>query len=694
MFVQSQRPMRVTTPLSPDALIVVGFQAHEAISQLFHVQLDLISQEGSVPFDSLLGQKVTVEWDLADGGHRYFGGVVSRFSQAERTVKFTRYRMELVPKLWFLTRTSQSRIFQHKNVPDILKAVFQGLDVSWELLGTYQPRDYCCQYRESDFAFASRLMEEEGIFYFFRHSENGHQMVVADHPQSHTEIGDVIYEETMGGQREEERVWHWEKTQELRSGKWTLWDHCFELPGRNLEASKTILESVQVGRTTHQLKVGGNDAWEVYDYPGGYAQRFDGVNKSGGEQASELQKIFEDNSRTVGIRMQAETTPSLVVEGGGNCQQFSSGHKFSLTRHFSDDGAYVITSVDHVCKQAVATRGDAGAPFEYQNRFTCIPAAVPYRPPRVTPQAVVRGTQTATVVGPPGEEIFTDKYSRVKVQFHWDRQGGKDADSSCWLRVATLWAGKQWGVVHIPRVGQEVVVDFLEGDPDQPIIVGSVYNAEQMPPYTLPDNKTQSGIKSRSSKSGGSEDFNEIRFEDKKGEEEVYIHAQKNLKTVVENDEARDVGHDRKTDIHRDDTLTIDRDLTVTVKKDRSAEITGDDTEKVTGNQTVKITGSLSIEVQSSEDRKVMSQTLTVVSSQSETVGTSRSVTVGSSDSLTVGATLTIMDGGGVQITSAGPLSITAPIVQISAAMLQVAGAVQCSSVISPTYTPGAGNMI
>ncbi|MFB3830026.1 MAG: type VI secretion system Vgr family protein [Bryobacteraceae bacterium] len=486
MFVHADRPMVLKTPAGEDALILVGFQAHEAISELFHLRMELVSQQPNVEFDKLLGQSVTVEWDIGQDEPRCFNGIVTRFSQAERTVGFTRYSMEVVPKIWTLTRRARSRIFQHLTVPDILRKVLEGFDVRYELTGQYEQRDYCAQYRETDFQFLSRLMEEEGIYYFFEHTSDGHKLVVADNPQSHPDLpGDasIIYEEISGGKRDEERISSWEKTQELRSGKYTLWDHCFELPGKNLEASKTIQDTVQINRTTHKLRVGGNDQFELYDYPGGYAQRFDGVTPGGGDNASDIQKIFQDNQRTVEIRMQAEAAPSLVIQGGGDVQAFTSGYKFNLTRHFSDDGRYVLTSVDHFAHQPLGSEERAEEGFRYENRFTAIPHAVPFRPRRITPVPLVRGTQTATVVGPAGEEIYTDKYGRIRVQFHWDREGKKDVNSSCWVRVATLWAGKQWGMVHIPRIGQEVVVDFLEGDPDRPIVIGSVYNAEQMPPY-------------------------------------------------------------------------------------------------------------------------------------------------------------------------------------------------------------------
>src|SRR5262249_55007498 len=257
-----------------------------------------------VSFDKLLGQAVTVTLLLPQGGKRYFNGICNRVSQGQRDNTFTHYHMEVVPMLWLLTKNSQSRIFQHVSVPDILKKVLAGLDVTYELQGTFHPRDYCVQYRESDFAFASRLMEEEGIFYFFKHTAKGHQMVVANTPQSHPDLpglSKIIYEELKGGGRDEQRITAWEKVQELRSGKVTLWDHCFELPHKHLEADKAIQDSAAVGKVTHKLGVGSNGRLEIYDYPGAYAQRFDGVDRGGGDQAGELGKIFEDNKRTVEI---------------------------------------------------------------------------------------------------------------------------------------------------------------------------------------------------------------------------------------------------------------------------------------------------------------------------------------------------------------------------------------------------------
>ncbi len=580
-YAQANRLLAVSTHLGEDVLLLERFSGSEALSGLFSFRLDLLAQRpAAIPFSELLGQPVTVAV-ARPGGTRHFHGIVSRLTQGgvvRAAEEFVRFQAEVVPKLWLLTRTRHSRTFQHVNVPAILEQVLDGLDVSWQLQGSYGPRDYCVQYRESDFDFASRLMEDEGIYYYFKHADGAHTMVVADRPQSHADVPgptSLVFEEVLGGTREEDRVLAWEKSQEVRAGRQVLRDHCFEMPGDNLEATRFASGFVAVGTVNHQLGAGRNDRLEVYDYPGGYAGRYDGLDPGGGVNVYGLSLVHSDGDRTVAIRAQQEAALGLVVRGESNCRHLSAGHRFSLTRHFNADDAYVLTQVEHEASIEGAYTHGADATLRYHNRFHCIPVAVPFRPARVTPKARVEGVQTAVVVGLPGEEIFTDKYGRVKVQFHWDREGRHDADSSCWVRVATSWAGQHWGAVRIPRVGQEVVVAFLEGDPDQPIIVGSVYNAARMPPYQLPEHRTQSGVKSRSSVQGGPDDFNELRFEDKKGEEQIFFHAQKDF--------VREVEHD--------DSLAVGRDQTITIERDRTVEISmGSDALTIKqGDQTTKL---------------------------------------------------------------------------------------------------------
>jgi len=478
----------VTTPLGSDLLVLDTFSGREALSELFRFKLDMYADnERSVPFDQLVGQPLTLDLTLPTGGTRSFNGIVSRFSQGARVARTTTYRAELVPSLWLLTRTQQSRVFAQRSVPDILLEVLAGFgDVETRLIGQYQARNYCVQYRESDFSFVSRLMEEEGIFYFFKHTSTGHTLVLGDSPAALSDIPGarvVTFDASGTGKDAAQSIFSWEKTQDLRAGKVTLRDHNFQLPDNSLEGQATIRESVRAGQVTHNLRVGGNERLEIYDYPGGYAKRFDGVGPGGGDQPGELQRIFAAAAQTAAIRMDEEALPSVVIEGGSNARGLTSGHRFALAQHFNGDGEYVITSVDHSARVRDPKGGERG--MQYENRFTCIPQGLPFRPARLTERPAI-GTQTAVVVGPAGEEIFTDKYGRVKVQFYWDREGKKDENSSCWVRVAQPVSGSGGGVSWRPEIGDEVVVAFEEGDPDRPIVIGSVYNPRHLPPPLPP----------------------------------------------------------------------------------------------------------------------------------------------------------------------------------------------------------------
>ena len=596
---QAGRFLVLSTPLDPDTLLIRSISGKESISDLFEYQVEAQTPTGTlVPYDRLLGQRITVQIDLGTSQPRYISGICNRLAETGADHDFDYYRLDVVPSLWFLTRRVQSRIFQQMTVPDILKAVLTGIDVEDQIQGSFQPRDYCVQYRESDFAFASRLMEEEGIAYYFRHAPTGHKLILGNTNQAFAALPDggavTFSAEGHTGQRRDDQITQWQKIQEVRSGKVTLWDHSFELPHRHLEAEKAIQESVQIGATTHKLKIGVNERLELYDYPGAYAQRFDGIDPAGGEQPGELQKIFEDNARAAALRMQEEAARGVTIRGEGHARALTPGSTFELDGHPNANGSYLLTAVSFEALQDLDYRTRQATGREFRNQFTCMPLTLPFRPERKTPRPTIHGTQTAIVVGPAGEEIFTDKYSRVKAQFHWDREGKNDGGSSCWIRVATPWAGTNWGMIHIPRVGQEVIVAFEEGDPDRPIIVGSVYNAREMPPYGLPANKTQSGIKSRSTLKGTPQNFNEIRFEDKKDAEEIYIHAEKDLNTIVENNETRKVGFDKKDagnqtiEVYNNQSLTVgkagcaDGSQTITIHKDRTETVK-------TGNEKVTI---------------------------------------------------------------------------------------------------------
>jgi len=560
LFTQENRFLYVETPLGKDKLLLRSFAGTEGISQLFHFDLDLLSEDNAVNLDQIVGQNVTFSMLQADNKtERFFNGFVSRFGQLPEEGRFTRYHAEVVPWLWFLTRAADCRIFQNMKIPDIIQEVFRDLDFrdfEVKLQRSYKDWDYCVQYRETAFNFVTRLMEQEGIFYFFRHENGKHVLVMADAASAHKPCpfqSKAPYEHSGGPglAAKEDAVLSWRPEKEFRPGKYTLNDFNFETP-------KTSL----VSTIDSKIRVGGNSKYEVYDYPGEYESK-------------------DEGDTWARLRMEEEELPHMVVTGESNCRSFGAGLKFDLSEHSRRDqnASYVLTSVQHNAQEGGTYASSGGAEFEYRNSFTCIPAAVSFRAPRTTPKPSVQGCQTALVVGPPGEEIHVDKYGRVKVQFHWDRRGKYNEKSSYWIRVAQAWTGKRWGAMWIPRVGQEVIVDFLEGDPDQPIIIGRVYNAESMPPYSLPDEKTKSSIKSYSSKGGGG--FNEIRFEDKKGKEQVFLHAEKNQDNRVKKDSLEWVGSDRH--------LIIGQDQLEEVKGDKHLQVKGDQNEKVDGTVSLKV---------------------------------------------------------------------------------------------------------
>jgi type VI secretion system secreted protein VgrG len=599
---QANRRLVLSTPLGEDVLLIRSVRGREAVSSLFSYEIEAFTgNDTEVDFSKLIGKPMTVSIALDNDGVRYLNGIVVRCARGARGFDFTAYRFEIVPKLWLLTKIQQSRIFQQLTVPDILKTVLTGIDVSYEIQGTFDKRDYCVQYRETDFAFASRLMEEEGIFYYFKFTDGAHKMVVANASVAHADMPhmtELTYDEVGGGTDTQERIMYWEKVQSLRSGKVTLWDHCFELPHKNLETQETITETVQVGTVAHKLNV-ANDNLEIFDYPGAYAQRYDGIAPGGGEQASEIQKIYQDNARTVGIRMQQEALPGLVIEARTDFGGITAGHKFTLGRHFSDDGEYVVTEADLVFTQGgdYVTGGDNSDESFEEVSFRCIPSPLPFRPLQLTPKPVIHGTQTAVVCGPSGEEVFTDKYGRIKVQFHWDRQGTYDANSSCWIRVATLWAGKNFGTVFLPRVGMEVVVAFEEGDPDRPIVVGCVYNSDCMPPHVLPDNKTMSGIKTRSSPQAGGDNLNELRFEDKKGEEMIFLNGEKDVDFRTKNDYKANIGHDFHEKVVGDVRIGYDTNFDSKIGVNSSTEVGADYSLKIKGKSATDISGGHTLKV-------------------------------------------------------------------------------------------------
>jgi type VI secretion system secreted protein VgrG len=619
-FRQEHRRLRIDTPLGRDALLITALTGTEEISSLFQFQAELIGTDERADFDAIVGQGVTVSIAAGDGD-RHVHGVVNRFAQSGTSGRHTTYRAEIVPWPWFLTRTTDCRIFQRKAVPDIVKQIFGEYgfsDYRFALSATYEPREYCVQYRETDWTFVARLLEEEGIFYFFEHQHGKHTLVAADGPRAHQPcpvLDHVRFIHEQVSLADDDVVTWFSKEQEVRASRCALADYNFETPSIDLSGSAS-----------------GNDprAYERYDYPACAPRR---------DRTEALARI----------RQQEEDATRVRFRGCGYARSFAPGFKFRLTGIRDEgagafDGSYILTSVRHRASESYAG-GDESA-VSYECDFECIEASVPFRPARRMPRPLVHGVQTALVVGPGGEEIFVDRYGRVKVQFFWDREGKRDENSSCWLRVSSSWAGKNWGVVSIPRIGQEVVVAFLEGDPDQPIIVGSVYNGEQMPPYELPGSKTQSGIKTRSTLGGSPANFNEIRFEDKKGSEQVYIHAEKNQDVEVENDKTEHVGHDETITIGNDRTETVGRNETLSVGADRIRSVARNETVTVALMRTHTVGVNEAITVGAAQEVTVgafrnvavgAAQTIEVGASQSVSVGANQSIAVGGNQSETIG---------------------------------------------------------
>ncbi|MFO0948267.1 MAG: type VI secretion system tip protein TssI/VgrG [Planctomycetota bacterium] len=413
--------------------------------------------------------------------------------------------------------------------------VLAGIETQFDLVKDYPAHNLCVQYDESDFQFASRLMEEEGIHYYFEHSLDGDRLVLADDSTKSARLAEsanIPFGFEGSGDRQGGWIHHWRKSQRLTIGKSVLRDFCFERSNKPIVAETSLADEIQVGSVMHHLLVGGGQKRLDQSYPAGFTHRFDSVGPQGAAQSSALSGMDGDGRRTAKLRIEQAGAAAVEIHGVSNCGHLLPGNQFSLQGHFNGNGDYFITKVKHTL-QAPDFRPGATPGWTYENSFHSLPASLPYRPTVKTPHAVVRGTQTAIVQGVGSDPIWTDKFGRIKVRFHW--QTDDEADASAWIRVAQGWAGSGWGMVNIPRANQEVVVGFLDGDPDCPIVLGSVYNQENMPPFELPTYKTLSGIKSDSQQSAETSSFNGLSFNDKDGEEEIHLRSQKDMVLYVKN---------------------------------------------------------------------------------------------------------------------------------------------------------------
>ncbi len=545
-FSDDARIAQIRSPLGDDALILDSLKGEEAISKPFAYRLEVLSHLEHIAAEQLLGQRLTVEIDLPDQKQRVIDGLVFGLLRAGTNERFVHYDIDLGPWLRCLLYHSDCRIFQEKTVPEILRDVFarrgfhEGLDFEIHATGR-AAREYCVQYRETDFHFVSRLMEEEGLRYFFRIVDGRHLMTITDaaqHPLCPQ--ASVPFDLALP----EGRITSWDVEEHFSTGRHTVTDYNFETPSTDLTT------------TTSTLLAGRDRGLETFDFPGPHATRAEGDDR-------------------VRLRMEQEETSALHVAAQGDALGLLPGHVFRLTDFDElpahNGKSFLVTSVRHSLQQGVGFESSSGE--VYSNLLSCVPADVHFRPPRRTPKPTIQGIQTAVVTGPPDQEIYTDKYGRVKVHFPWDRHNPRDQRSSCFIRVSQFLAGSGFGAMFLPRIGQEVLVEFLEGDPDRPIITGRVYNAERMPPYALDKHKTRSTIKTRSTEGGAPCNFNEIRFEDKKGDEMLFVHAEKAL-------DVRSKGS-RKTSVGGGDNLSVGGGRREKVGGDRDVEVMKSHREKI-----------------------------------------------------------------------------------------------------------------
>jgi type VI secretion system secreted protein VgrG len=632
---QKNRELAIDTPLGEDALLLISMSGTEQLGRPFEYQLELASSNGQIKAKDIVGQNITIRLELGSGGTRYFNGHVNNFAQLTAAGQLARYRATVVPWLWFLSRTANCRIFQEKTVPDIIKEVFRDRGfTNFEdgLSGSYRTREYCVQYRETEFSFVNRLMEQEGIYYYFKHENGKHSLILADSHSAHEpypEFDELIYHPANTGPAAKECVSDWAFETHLQPGYYALNDFDFKNSKNDLQARAKVSREHTAAD------------FEIYDYPGDYTETKDGEEYAR-KRIEELQAEYE------------------VATAKSNARGVCTGFVFKLTDHPREDQnkEHLITSANYTIKgDEIFSSNTGGSEFAYSCEFTSIKSSQPFRSPRTTPKSSISGPQTAIVVGPSGEEIYTDEHARVKVKFHWDRYSKADENSSCWIRVAQVWAGRKWGAMYIPRIGQEVIVEFLEGDPDRPIVTGRVYNAQAKPPYDLPGNKTMSTLKSNSTKGG--EGFNEIRFEDKKGEEQIYIHGEKNLDIRIKNDRYETIEHDHHLVVENEKFEHIKSHRNESVDLNHIEEIGQDRNLTVKGKEAKEISKSLSLTVkgdvieafnanhseQTTSDYYLKAQNIVIEGTQNIT--------------LSVGSSYIVIDNMGIEIkSSAGQIKI------------------------------------
>lgn len=572
---QAARELAIKTSLPENALVLVEFRYSEELGRPFRLEATVVATKPDIKPEKLIGENVTIR--LTTGGaskERHFNGIVCRVSQSADIHTQPEYVLTIVPGVWLMTKTSDCRIFQAQTPEEIFKKMFEkvGLASGGTINSVKVKYDFCVQYRETDFNFVHRLMEQEGVSYFFEHGNGKHKLVLTDDTttaKAMTDAGELEYHPPNQPTTENKptiSAWHAET--EIESSGVMMNDYNFEAPAVSLRTPNSVDFPHLQPKS------------EIYDYP---------ADTEKPQQLADYAKV-----RAEELKSHAES-----FLGTTNCRTLEAGRKFMLkdpkgTLRADLRKDYVVVSASCHARQNLFESGGGGG-MQYNCDFRAIPATWHYRPSRRTPKPMIPGPQTAVVVGPANTEIHTDKYGRVMVQFFWDRYGKADEKSSCWIRVSQLATGKSWGAIFTPRVGEEVVVEFLEGDPDRPLIMGRVYNATNMPPYALPANKTMSGFKSNSSQGGAG--FNELRFEDKKGSEQVFVHAEKNMDVRVKNDTFETIGANKHLEVEKDSNIHVKVDRHTLVDRDHVEKVGRDVNRTVVGKEAVEIKKTLSLKV-------------------------------------------------------------------------------------------------
>jgi type VI secretion system secreted protein VgrG len=575
----------IYTPLG-DELKFCSFSGIEELSKLSEFEVELRSTRRDISAPEMLGQSITIEIELRNGAKRVINAQCTRFNftgVADGTGRYFKYSATLHPWLWYATRGSDYKVFQKMDVPSIIKDRLSKYPFSIDdrTTAAYPVLDYVVQYKESDFNFVSRLMEKEGIYYYFDHSMGDHALVLCDSIAAHGYFAgyetipfyapDITYADD-----DRDHFDQWQVSHSVDSGTYATDDFDFKQPRADL----TIAQN--------QVRPHNHSSYEIFDFPGGYTDMGDAEHYSK-------------------MRMQQLQNYNEVIEASGVVRGSAVGYLFALEEHkrVDQNRDYLITAVSYSGTDDHYESAGKGGEYTFKAIVKTIPSQENFRPKRITPIPTTSGSESAIITGPKGEEIYTDQYGRIKLQFHWDRYGTWDENSSCWIRVSSPWAGSNFGGIFIPRIGQEVLVDFINGNPDRPMVVHRVYNEDNMPPWDLPANDTQSGFLTRSTRGGapgpglrdGAGDANAMRFDDRIGEEQLWIHAQLDQLTEVENDEEKWVGRDRKKDIDRHETNTIGVNRTETVGGNETITVKGSRAETVGKGEVIGITGSQAITV-------------------------------------------------------------------------------------------------